>query len=89
MSKIYKTKLTLTDISNEYLPDALQDDDEMFRLKTIIQQLSPSDRNILLLYSEEESLRHAAKKLGGSSGTRYLKILEIRDLIKKKLKNDC
>lgn len=89
MSKIYKTKLTLTDISNEYLPDALQDDDEMFRLKTIIQQLSPSDRNILLLYSEEESLRHAAKKLGVSSGTLYLKILEIRDLIKKKLKNDC
>lgn len=65
-----------------------EDDDYMLQVKNIINDLPAPDRILLLLYSEEQSLRKVAAKLGVSSGTVHQKIKQIREIIKNRLKND-
>lgn len=69
----------------DYKPstDIFNDDDEkVHRIKEIVfDVLSETDRRILILYAEMQSMRDVAKKLNVSASTVYLKIQEIRKIV--------
>ena len=76
---------SLQKIEEEYEGDFLKDDDQMFKLKQIIENLDDLDRAILIVYSDEGSMAKAGKKFNVSAATIYTNIKRIRNIIKEKL----
>lgn len=72
-------------IEEEYKGDFLKDDEQMFRLKQIIDELDDLDRAILIVYADEGSMAKAGKKFNVSAATIYTNVKRIRQIIKEKL----
>ena len=85
MTILHKQQISLQKIEEEYEGDFLKDDERMFKLKQIIDELDDLDRAILIIYADEGSMAKAGKKLNVSAATIYANIKRIRNLIKEKL----
>jgi len=75
----------LKKIQEEYVSDIFVDDDKMYRLKEIIDDLDDLDKAILIVYADEGSMEKTGKKFNVSSATIYYNIKRIRNIIKEKL----
>lgn len=82
---LHKQQVSLSKIEEEYEGDFLKDDERIFRLKQIIDELDDLDRAILIIYADEGSMAKAGKKLNVSAATIYANIKRIRNIIKEKL----
>lgn len=82
---LHKQQISLSKIEEEYEGDFLKDDERMFKLKQIIDELDDLDKAILIIYADEGSMAKAGKKLNVSAATIYANIKRIRNLIKEKL----
>ena len=80
-----KQHTSLSKIEEEYESDFLKDDDRIFRLKEVINELDDLDRAILIVYAGEGSMAKAGKKFNVSAATIYSNIKRIRNIIKEKL----
>lgn len=80
-----KQHISLQKIIDEYNSDILVDDDNMYKLKQIINELDDLDRAILIVYADEGSMAKAGKKFNVSAATIYTNIKRIRQIIKEKL----
>ena len=76
---------SLQKIEEEYIGDFLKDDDQMFKLKEIIENLDDLDRAILIVYADEGSMAKAGRKFNVSAATIYTNVKRIRQIIKEKL----
>ena len=81
----HKQQISLSKIEEEYEGNILKDDDQMFKLKEIIENLDDLDRSILIIYADEGSMAKAGKKFNVSAATIYSNIKRIRNIIKEKL----
>lgn len=77
----HKQHTSLQKIEEEYIGDFLKDDDQMFKLKQIIENLDDLDRAILIVYVDEGSMAKAGKKFNVSAATIYSNIKRIRKII--------
>ena len=82
---LHKQQVSLQKIEEEYEGDFLKDDERMFKLKQIINELDDLDKAILIIYADEGSMAKAGKKLNVSAATIYANIKRIRNIIKDKL----
>lgn len=80
-----KPHISLKKIQEEYVNDIFVDDDKMYRLKEIIDDLDDLDKAILIVYADEGSMEKTGKKFNVSSATIYYNIKRIRNIIKEKL----
>lgn len=76
---------SLQKIEEEYIGDFLKDDDRIFRIKEIINELDDLDRAILIVYADEGSMKKAGDKFNVSAATIYTNIKRIRNIIKERL----
>ena len=76
---------SLQKIEEEYEGDFLKDDDRIFRLKQIINELDDLDKALLIIYADEGSMAKAGRKFNVSAATIYTNIKRIRNIIKEKL----
>ena len=81
----HKQQISLQKIEEEYMGDFLKDDDQMFKLKEIIENLDDLDRAILIVYADEGSMAKAGRKFNVSAATIYTNVKRIRQEIKEKL----
>ena len=68
----------------EYLPNVLEDSEEIFKLKTIVNNLPEVDRIIFLAYVELRSFTELSKVLGISRSSCFWTIKRIREEIIKR-----
>ena len=80
-----KEHISLSKIEEEYEGNFLKDDDRIFRLKEIINELDDLDKALLIVYADEGSMAKAGKKFNVSAATIYTNIKRIRNIIKEKL----
>ena len=80
-----KQHTSLQKIEEEYMGDFFKDDDSIFRLKEVINELDDLDKAILIVYADEQSMAKAGKKFNVSAATIYTNIKRIRQIIKDKL----
>lgn len=80
-----KQHTSLSKIIDEYNSDILVDDDNMYKLKQIINELDDLDRAILIVYADEGSMAKAGKKFNVSAATIYSNIKRIRKIIAEQL----
>ena len=80
-----KQHISLSKIEEEYQKDPVNDDDRMYKLKEIIEELDDLDRALLIVYADEGSMAKAGKKFNVSSATIHSNIKRIRNIIKEKL----
>ena len=80
-----KQHTSLKKIEEEYVDDIFVDDDKMYKLKQIINELDDLDRAILIIYADEQSMAKAGRKFNVSAATIYTNIKRIRNIIKEKL----
>lgn len=80
-----KQHISLKKIEEEYVNDIFIDDDRMYKIKEIIDELDDLDRAILIVYADEGSMAKAGKKFNVSSATIHSNIKRIRNIIKEKL----
>lgn len=80
-----KQHTSLKKIEEEYVDDIFVDDDKMYKLKQIINELDDLDKAILIVYADEQSMAKAGKKFNVSAATIYTNIKRIRQIIKDKL----
>lgn len=83
--KKLENRPSLQKIEEEYLPDALTDTEENYRLKEVISELDDLDRAILIMYADLGSMSKTGKKFGVSAATIYTHIVRIRNIIKDRL----
>lgn len=83
--KSHKQQISLQKIEEEYIGDFLKDDERMYKIKQIINELDDLDRAILIIYADEGSMAKAGKKFNVSAATIYTNIKRIRNIIKEKL----
>ena len=83
--KLTRHTPSLSKIEEEYEEDFLKDDDSIFRLKQIIDELDDLDKAILIVYADEQSMAKAGRKFNVSAATIYTHIRRIRNIIKEKL----
>ena len=76
---------SLQKIEEEYIGDFLKDDDQMYKLKQIINELDDLDRSLLIVYADEGSMAKAGRKFNVSAATIYANIKRIRNIIKERL----
>ena len=76
---------SLKKIEEEYVSDIFVDDDRMYKLKQIINELDDLDKALLIVYSDEGSMKKAGSKFNVSAATIYSNIKRIRQIIKEKL----
>lgn len=79
-------------IENEYKPDETifnTDDDDITLLKQTLMSLKESDRIIMLLYAETQSLREVGKMLGVSHTIIYKEIKRIKKEMYDIFKVNC
>ena len=70
----------------EYLPNILEDDERIYSLKSIIQDLPEVEKVIFLAYTELRSFTELSKVLGVSRSTCFWMIRNIREKIIKQYK---
>ena len=75
----------LQTLAMENEPNPFVDDERIYRLKEIIQNLPPNDKTIMLLYIEYNSLQKVADLLHVSQSTIFLHVRRIRNEIKEQL----
>ena len=80
-----KQHTSLKKIEEEYVDDIFIDDDRMYKIKQIINELDDLDKAILIVYADEQSMAKAGKKFNVSAATIYTNIKRIRNIIKEKL----
>ena len=80
-----KPHISLKKIQEEYVSDIFVDDDKMYRLKEIIDDLDDLDKAIGIVDADEGSMEKTGKKVNVSSATIYYNIKRIRNIIKEKL----
>ena len=80
-----KQHTSLQKIIDEYDSDILKDDDRMYKIKQIINELDDLDKAILIIYADEQSMAKAGSKFNVSAATIYTNIKRIRNIIKEKL----
>ena len=80
-----KEHISLQKIEEEYEGDFLKDDDRIFRIKEIINELDDLDKALLIMYADEGSMKKAGSKFNVSAATIYSNIKRIRQIIKDKL----
>ena len=80
-----KQHTSLSKIIDEYNSDIFVDDDKMYELKQIINELDDLDKALLIIYADEGSMAKAGKKFNVSAATIYTNIKRIRNIIKEKL----
>ena len=80
-----KQHISLSKIIDEYNSDIFVDDDRIFRLKEVINELDDLDKSILIVYADEGSMAKAGKKFNVSAATIYTNIKRIRNIIKERL----
>ena len=80
-----KEHISLQKIIDEYEGDFLKDDDRIFRIKEIINELDDLDKALLIIYADEGSMAKAGRKFNVSAATIYSNIKRIRNIIKEKL----
>ena len=80
-----KQHISLKRIEEEYVDDIFVDDDKMYKLKQIINELDDLDKAILIVYADEQSMAKAGRKFNVSAATIYTNIKRIRNIIKEKL----
>ena len=80
-----KQHTSLKKIEEEYVDDIFVDDDEMYKLKQIINELDDLAKALLIVYADEQSMAKAGKKFNVSAATIYTNIKRIRNIIKEKL----
>ena len=80
-----KQHTSLKKIEEEYVDDIFVDDDRMYKLKQIINELDDLDKALLIIYADEQSMAKAGKKFNVSAATIYTNIKRIRNIIKEKL----
>lgn len=80
-----KPHISLKKIEEEYVNDIFVDDDKMYKIKEIIEDLDDLDKAILIVYADEGSMAKAGKKFNVSSATIHSNIKRIRNIIKEKL----
>ena len=80
-----KQHTSLKKIEEEYVDDIFVDDDKMYKLKQIINELDDLDKAILIIYADEQSMAKAGRKFNVSAATIYTNIKRIRNIIKEKL----
>ena len=80
-----KQHISLKKIEEEYVDDIFVDDDKMYKLKQIINELDDLDKALLIIYADEQSMAKAGKKFNVSAATIYSNIKRIRQVIKEKL----
>ena len=80
-----KQHISLKKIQEEYADDIFVDDDDMYKLKQIINELDDLDKAILIVYADEGSMAKTGKKFNVSAATIYTHIKRIRNIIKEKL----
>ena len=76
---------SLKKIEEEYIRDIFVDDDRMYKIKQIIDELDDLDKAILIVYADEGSMAKAGTKFNVSAATIYTNIKRIRNIIKEKL----
>ena len=67
----------------EYLPNAMTDEEDLYKLKTIVNSLPEVDRIIFLAYVELRSFTELSKVLGISRSSCFWTIKRIREEIIK------
>ena len=75
----------LQTLAIENAPNPSADDERVYTLKEIIQNLPPNDKTIILLYIEYNSLQKVADLLHVSQSTIFLHVRRIRNEIKNQL----
>ena len=70
---------------DEYKPDILEDDEEMYQIKQVVDNLQEVDRIIFLLYTELRSFTALSTILGISRSSCFWTVKRIREEIKEKL----
>ena len=80
-----KQHTSLSKIIDEYNSDIFVDDDRIFRLKEVINELDDLDKSSLIVYADEGSMAKAGRKFNVSAATIYSNIKRIRNIIKEKL----
>ena len=70
----------------EYLPNVMTDEEEMYKLKTIVNHLPEVEKITFLAYVELRSFTELSKVLGVSRSTCYWIIKSIREKIIKQYK---
>ena len=63
----------------EYLPNVMTDEEEMYKLKTIVSNLPEVEKVIFLAYTELRSFTELSKVLGVSRSTCFWLIKSIRE----------
>lgn len=90
IKKIYRENINIDEIEEEYKPNEsiFDDEDETTKkIKNIIfNELTDTERRIILLYSELESQRQVADKLRVSVTLANFVINDIRNKVIKKLR---
>ena len=69
----------------EYEPNILEDDEEMYQIKQVVDNLQEVDRIIFLLYTELRSFTALSAILGISRSSCFWTVKRIREEIKEKL----
>ena len=80
-----KQHTSLSKIIDEYDSNIFIDDERMYKIKQIINELDDLDRAILIIYADEGSMKKAGNKFNVSAATSYSNIKRIRNIIKEKL----
>ena len=80
-----KEHISLQKIIDEYDSNIFIDDERMYKLKQIINELDDLDKALLIVYADEGSMAKAGKKFNVSAATIYSNIKRIRQIIKDKL----
>ena len=80
-----KQHTSLKKIEEEYVDDIFVDDDKMYKLKQIINELDDLDKALLIIYADEQSMAKAGRKFNVSAATIYTNIKRIRNIIKERL----
>ena len=70
---------------DEYKPNILEDDEEIYQIKQAVDNLQEVDRIIFLLYTELHSFTALSAILGISRSSCYWTVKRIREEIKEKL----
>ena len=68
----------------EYLPNVMTDEEDLYKLKTIVNNLPEVDRIIFLAYVELRSFTELSKILNVSRSTCYWVVKRIREEIVRK-----
>ena len=72
----------------EYEPDIMEDDERIFQIKQVVDNLQEVDRIIFLLYTELRSFTALSAILGISRSSCFWTVKRIREEIKRKLQKE-